>query len=243
LYKKENEYIDDETLFAEISHFPDGRIGNILLRPSFTEYEIPLVAASLLPLEKQIKLDDLVVSIRNNEIVLRSLRLNKRVIPRLSTAHNYNRYDNLSIYTFLCSIYNQNKKERLAIDWGVLASFPFLPRIVYKNLILSKATWRLNVKLLKSFYNASDEELIRLTSEWRLRYKIPSNVVLRDFDNKLYINFDNITLIKLFLHAVKNRTEFVLEEFIFSDRNGFVFDDQGNRFTNEFVFLFYKNKA
>jgi hypothetical protein len=243
LYKKENEYIGDETLFAEISHFPDGRIGNILLRPSFTEYEIPLVAASLLPPEKQIKLDDLVVSIRNNEIVLRSLRLNKRIIPRLSTAHNYNRYENLSIYKFLCSIYNQNKKERLGIDWGVLASFPFLPRIVYKNLILSKAMWRLDSKTLKPFYNISDVELIKMISGWKSQYKIPSNVVLRDFDNKLYINFDNITLVKLFLHTVKNRTEFTLEEFIFSDSNGFVFDERGKMFTNEFVFSFYKNKA
>jgi hypothetical protein len=244
LYSKESEYIDNETLFAEISHFPDNsRTGNILLRPSFTEYEIPLIATSLLSFEKQIKLDDLLVSIRNNEIVLRSLRLNKRVIPRLSTAHNYNRYENLSIYKFLCSIYNQNKKERFGIDWSVLASLPFLPRIVYKNLILSKATWSLNSKSLNLFYTASDTDLLRMISTWRIKYRIPSSVVLRDFDNKLYINFDNITLIKLFLHIVKNRGQFTLEEFIFSNENGFVFDEKGDMFTNEFIFSFYKNKA
>jgi len=241
LYKKENEYIDDETLFAEISHFSDNRIGNILLRPAFTEYEIPILATSLLPSENQIKLDDLVVLVRNNEIVLRSLRLNKRIIPRLSTAHNYNRYDNLSIYKFLCSIYNQNKKERFGIDWGVLAGFPFLPRITYKNLILSKATWRLDSKLLKPFYTAPDAELIQMISDWRTKYKIPTNVVLRDFDNRLYINFENMTLTKLFLHIVKNRRQFTLEEFIFSEKNGFVFDEKGNMFTNEFIFSFYRN--
>jgi len=243
VYKKEYEYVDDETVYAEISHFPDSRIGNILLRPSFTEYEIPLIASSLLPSEKQIKLEDIVVSIRNNEIILRSLRLNKRIIPRLSTAHNYNRYENLSIYKFLCNIYNQNKKERMGIDWGVLTSFPYLPRIIYKNLILSKATWRLNSKSLKPFYTVSDAELIKMILDWRTKYKIPTSVVLRDFDNKLYINFENITLIKLFLHTVKNRGQFTLEEFIFSEKNGFVFDEEGNMFTNEFIFSFYKNKA
>jgi hypothetical protein len=40
MYKKENEYIDDETLFAEISHFPDGRIGNIYNVPRFSDSEL-----------------------------------------------------------------------------------------------------------------------------------------------------------------------------------------------------------
>ncbi|MBP1618949.1 MAG: lantibiotic dehydratase [Bacteroidetes bacterium] len=242
LYEKENEYIDNETVFAEISHFSDGRIGNILLRPAFTEHEIPILSTSLLPTKKQIKLEDIVVSINNNKLILRSLRLNKKIIPRLSSAHNYRRRENLSIYRFLCSIYNQNKKERMGIDWGVLASFPFLPRIIYKNLIFSKATWTIDSELLKPFYSLSDIKMIQAISDWRAKYRIPSNVVLKDFDNKLYVDFENATLVKLFFKIVKNRKQFTLEEFIFSEKNGFVFDKKKNMFTNEFIFSFFKNK-
>lgn len=242
LYAKEKDFLDDNSIFAEISHFPDARVGNILLRPSFTEYEIPILAGSLLPPENQILLSDLMVSVRNDEVVLRSIRLNKRIIPRLSTAHNYKRPDNLSIYKFLCEIYNQNDKKNIGFDWGVLANFPYLPRIIYKNLILSKARWSFNAKIFQSFSNLSDEELMGKISEWKKKNRLPSDVVLKDFDNKLYINLDNITLVKLLLHAVKNRTRFILEEFIFSKDNGFIFDEKGNMFTNEFIISFYKNK-
>lgn len=242
IYKKEEEYLDIDTIFAEISHIPEGRIGNILLRPSFTEYEIPLITPSLLLDEKQIGLDDIVVSVNNNEIILRSQRLNKRIIPRLSTAHNYHRYENLSIYKFLCSIHNQNNRNRINLNWGVLTNMPFLPRVIYKNLILFKATWRLECQPLKPLHSMSDIELEKAISEWRLKHKIPKDVVLRDADNKLYVNFENRTLTKLFLHMIKNRSEFTLEEFIFSENNGIVFDEEGDVYANEFVFSFYKNE-
>jgi hypothetical protein len=41
--KRKKNIIDEETLFAKISHFPNGRIGNILLCPSFTEIRISAI--------------------------------------------------------------------------------------------------------------------------------------------------------------------------------------------------------
>lgn len=241
LYDKEREFVDENTIFAEISHFPDARVGNILLRPSFTEYEIPISAVSLLPVDRQIPLSDLLVSVRDNTVTLRSKRLNKIVIPRMSTAHNYMRYDNIPIYKFLCNIYNQKTKKSVAFDWGILKTFPYLPRVIYKNLILSKAQWTIKSESIQSFDALSDTDLLHNVEEWKDENKLPSIVTLKDNDNKLCICLENIDQIKLLISCVKKRVFFVLEEFLFSLDNGFIYSEEDDIFTNEFVFSCYKN--
>lgn len=69
-------------IFAEIIHIPENRTSNVLTHPPFRNYEIPFLGASSLPIEQQITLQDLYVSVQNGQVILRSKRLNKVVIPR-----------------------------------------------------------------------------------------------------------------------------------------------------------------
>ena len=89
-----------ERLFAEIVHLPDGRIGNIQCRPVLRDYEIPYLGRSGAPADHQIPITDLLVSVRDDRIVLRSRRLDREVAPRLTTAHNHD-WRNLGVYRFL----------------------------------------------------------------------------------------------------------------------------------------------
>lgn len=68
---KEKE-LDPNVLLAEIVHLPEARIGNVIRRPLLRDYEIPYLAFSSLPVENQITVDDLYISLRGNKIVLRS---------------------------------------------------------------------------------------------------------------------------------------------------------------------------
>lgn len=127
-----------DVIFAEVIFIPEGRLGNIARRPVFTEYEIPILACSGVTGEKQIPINDILVSIQDNEIILRSKKLNKRIIPRLSNAHNYVA-STVPVYKFLASIQCQGTLG-LEISWGDFASKKhFLPRISYKNIILHRA--------------------------------------------------------------------------------------------------------
>jgi hypothetical protein len=57
-----------EAIYAEIVHFPEGRIGNVLLRPVLREYEITYLGLSGAPREKQIPVADLLVSVIGSRI-------------------------------------------------------------------------------------------------------------------------------------------------------------------------------
>ena len=77
-------------IFAEIVHLPQGRIGNILARPVLREHEIPFLGRSGAPPRAARSRSPTCGSrCAGQRIVLRSARLGREVIPRLTTAHNF----------------------------------------------------------------------------------------------------------------------------------------------------------
>lgn len=237
---KEDERESDD-IYAEIVHLPESRTGNILHRPSIRKYEIPYLASSSRPIDCQITADDLMVSVRNDKIILRSKRLNKNVIPRLSTAHNYS-HNALPVYQFLCDMQNYNKRGGFSFSWGFIEkSMPYLPRVEYGNAILSLETWNFFKSDIDRINESKDinksiDTFIRIIEE----KEVPKEVILEDNDNELYLNLNNRFCIKLLINLIKKRTGFTLKEFLFSGLNSPVSSQKGIH-ANEVLFAYYKN--
>ncbi|QVY64620.1 lantibiotic dehydratase family protein [Polaribacter sp. Q13] len=232
--------INFDTALVEIVHLPEARIGNVIKRPHLRDYELPFLGKSNLPFNKQISINDLLVSIKNNRIVLWSKKMNKEVLPRLTNAHNFS-FNSLPIYHFLCDLQTQNKTVSLTFSWRSLSkNQSFLPRVCYKNIILSKATWVVETKKLKSIIEVSDknENLLCNINEWRSNNKIPKYVQLKENDNTLLINLENITLIQLLLASVKNKENFILEEFLFTE-DAIVINKTQENFANQCIITFF----
>ena len=229
-----------DVVFAEIVHLPESRIGNILLRPVLRPYEIPYLAKAGVDKDYVISPDDLYVSVKGNHILLRSRRLNREIIPRMSTAHNYSGMT-MPVYYFLGDLQNQKGRIGLRFSWQEAAhQHIFLPRVVYRNCILSKARWTVRGKETKAFVDIKDDsELLRKIKEWQEGRNIPDRVLLADGDNELYIDLNNPLSIRAWLSVVKTRPSFFLEEFLFNPETAVVRGPEGV-FTNEFVFAFYK---
>ncbi|MFA6057238.1 MAG: lantibiotic dehydratase [Taibaiella sp.] len=227
-----------DAIYAEIAHLPQARIGNILLRPVLRKYEIPYVGLSGIRKEKQINIDDLYVSVQNNEIRLFSKRLNKRIIPRLTTAHNFG-YNSLPIYKFLCDLQGQSIAYPNVWNWGHLSTLKHLPRVVYKKLILQKAIWKIEEKEIADLPE-DKEQYSDYFQVFRSQLKIPQRVVYKEGDNELLIDFIQEKGIQLFLHYLKRYKNITLEEFLFTEDNCVVYDEQGNPFTNEMIIPVYE---
>ena len=237
---KETE-INPDVIFAEIVHLPESRIGNILLRPVLRAYEIPYLAKSGVSGQFEIRPDDLYVSVKNNRIMLRSKRLNKEIIPRMSNAHNYSGQNPMPVYHFLCDMQHQNGRTGLGFYWNEAAQqMDYLPRVVYKNCILSQARWMVREKEIKVFIGIKDDDkLLQKVKEWQVVRNIPDTILLADGDNELYVDLTNLLSIRAWLAVVKKRLTFKLEEFLFNPETAVVHSSEGV-FTNEFIFAFYR---
>ena len=232
---------NQDVIYAEIVHLPEARLGNILLRPILRDYEIPYLAKSSVSLDYQISLSDLFISVRQGKIILRSKRLNKEIVPRLSTAHNYS-MNAMPVYHFLCDLQTQGLRGGVGFGWGSLSGeFDFLPRAVYKNTILSLATWRVKTADFKALIEkCNDTEIKEKVQQWRKERNIPQLALLTEGDNELLVDFENVLSIKMLFSAIKKREGFELKEFLFDRENAVVVDERGEVFTNEFIITFYK---
>jgi thiopeptide-type bacteriocin biosynthesis protein len=227
-----------EQVFAEIVHLPDGRTGNILCRPVLREYEIPYLGRSGAPADRQIPVTDLLVSVSNDRIVLRSRRLGREVAPRLTTAHDED-WRNLGVYRFLCALQRQDVASALTWDWGPLRDAPFLPRVVSGRLVLSRARWNLAQADLLTLGQTGTRDQFAAVQAWRAERRLPRYVALADRDHQLVIDLDNVLSVAALAHQLRGRREAVLVE-MFPDPDELCVTGPEGRFVHEFVVPFVK---
>lgn len=232
---------EPDVIFAEVIHLPESRTGNILLHPVFRDYEIPYLAKSSLHEEQQIALQDLYVTVRHNRVILRSKRLGKEIIPRLSTAHNY-AANALPVYRFLCDLQLQGKRSGLSFNWGSLrVQHQFLPRVTFQQTILHPASWTFLHKDIKHLAGLEDIALQNALALFRQQWHLPQNMVLSEGDNELLIDLGDMRMARIWLDSVKNRTSFILREFINDQR--LVTDENGRSYVNQLIAVLNRNTA
>ncbi|MDJ1505219.1 lantibiotic dehydratase [Xanthocytophaga agilis] len=188
--EKEQEFYPDCVL-AEIAHISQPRSGNVIYRPPLRPYYIPLLSPSLECDSEPITLDDIYISCIANELILRSKRLNKRILPRLSSAHDAQKYS-LPLYKLLVDIQDQ-EMGTLSFTWGPMAKDqPFLPRVTFGKTILSPSIWQLTndqqIHLSTLEENSFIEEFTKIS--WELN--LPEIVLIGEGDNRLPISIASI---------------------------------------------------
>lgn len=217
-------------IIAEINHFPDNRTGNVIKSKVNRAYEIVYLGNSVLPVQNQILIDDLYVSVQNDTIQLRSKKLDKEVIPLLSNAHNFDTKDALPVYKFLCELQFQDKREAITFTWPeFFLNFKFLPRVEYKDMIFSKAQWKIMF---------SELENLKQLKDWRLKRKIPQFVQIQEHDKFLLLNLENGYCIDILKSHCKKYRQIWVTEFLFTPENGLQINHKG--YANEFLISYYK---
>lgn len=244
-----------EVIYAEIVHLPGGRVGNILLRPVLRSHEIAYLGLSGAPPDRQISIDDLVVSIAGSRVVLRSRSLDKEVIPRMTTAHN-TESESLAVYRFLCRLAEQYGREAYW-SWGALADAPFLPRLRSGRIVLSRARWRLGKTELETFSAASKGaksarsedalETVRArqasaVAALRERRGLPRWIAVIDRDNELVVDLDNPLMVDSFVHLIKEREVTTVCE-LFPDPEHLCVRGEGGGFCHELQVPLYRDAA
>jgi thiopeptide-type bacteriocin biosynthesis protein len=223
--------ISKDVIFAEIIWIPNGREGNITRKKSYFDYEIPIFYKSSQDSKIQITLDDILVSVHEDEIILISKKLKKRIIPRLSSAHNFLSSTN-SVYKFLSSLQNQSL-QNLYLDPDFANSKKrFFPRIMYKNVILHQASWILQESDIKTI--KTSKEPFKEFDKYIKKWNVEKYILLCQGDNELFLDISNASYLEILMDEIyKNHKIIVLKEWLYTQ-------DQ-NPSVNQFI-LPLKNK-
>jgi thiopeptide-type bacteriocin biosynthesis protein len=240
-----------DAVFAEIVHLNEGRIGNILCRPVLRAHEIVYLGVSGAPPEQQLPVEDLLVTIRGDRVVILSKRLDREVMPRLTTAHNF-RLRSLGIYRFLCALATQDC-DSVGFSWGPLANAPYLPRVRIGKVLVERASWMLDkadLDPVTAAVRATNKALEKkqplvgptvqeVIATLRERRKLPRMFVVSAGDNELPVDLDNPLLAAAFADELSGQVAVKLVE-MFPPADQLLVSGPEGAFANEIVLMFTK---
>jgi len=225
-----------DVLFAEIIAIQDTHAANIEKRKQFHDLEIPIFSTASVPFEKQIQLSDLYVLVRDNRIVLFSRIHNKEVIPRLSTAFNYQR-SSLAVYRFLCDLQFQGITSLSSFQ--LQHYFPnasFYPRVTYKQTILQLASWHIKKDITEKILAVKDKsEQIKQCKAFIREANIPRYFAIVRHDNQIVFDGEDDGDLLMFLDNVKHQDGIVIQEFPFAETASLIRNNAGDSYQNQFV--------
>lgn len=218
-------------IFAEVVHLAGARSGNVNVRPTLSPYEIPYLTPASVDDEHTISLNELVVSVdQNHEISLYSTRLGKRVIPRLSTAHNPTQGD--EIYQFLCGVAHEHSAIALW-SWGTFNSEPTLPAVRYKNILIARARWHIATEMLGHFKKPID------CWQWFSQtYAVVRHVMIQTGDNELLVDTHSPIGRRFVVDALTKQRKITLVEWLNKPHHCWVKDAAGDPYAHEAVLFF-----
>ncbi|WP_461791538.1 lantibiotic dehydratase [Pedobacter sp.] len=128
-------------VFFDLAYQFEGRTDNVNRREHLYATELPIGSWSTLA--EPLRLEDIIVSVSEGQILLHHARSGARLVPRLASAYNHGRSD-LDLFRFLCDLQYQGIQSRLGLD--LQAMFPHLehyPRVYFQETIACAAKWRL----------------------------------------------------------------------------------------------------
>ncbi|RYU91405.1 hypothetical protein EWM62_05540 [Mucilaginibacter terrigena] len=230
--------------FAELAFLSDAHVDNINRRRSVWPFEIPIKTGSALPADTQISLSDLFISIHQGEILLWRTGSKKRVIPRLSSAYNFQRSE-LPVFRFLADLQYQGVQHTWGLDMmNLFPGLKYYPRVTYKNCILYPATWVPDKNTLK----AIPAQNALAGYNWFVKKAgcigLPNLFALVRSDQYLMFDLNDRQSIEMLLSEIRSEERPIFKEvFKENDYGGAVTDKQGRTYANQFIASVINNQA
>jgi len=238
---RHEEAANPDVIFAEIAHLCNEHTANIDRRAAVRKYEIPVLVQSTLPPAQQIPLSELWVRVEEGRIILWSERLQKVVVPRLSSAFNYVR-DDLAAFRFLCDLQYQGLQSNFTLN--LTSFFPnlsYYPRVEYMSAILHLATWHLKKEQLQPVLQAAAAEQAIQLKQLAKELGWPRHIALTQNDHQLVFDLEREADAAFFLSSIKNAaTPVVIKEFPFAEeRVPVVTDEDRKPYIHQFLAALY----
>lgn len=197
----------EHTIVAEIAHMPEGRVGNVVIRPVLSQYEIAYLGTAGVPPEQVLSPRDLELSCEGGSVFLWHAPSGRRVIPRMSNAHNFDNAMNLPIYRFLGALGRQGEPI-VGWSWGAIGStLSWTPEITFQGIRLSRERWTLYPVEIKKIVKEGSAALRAVQGQ----RGIPDHIRVVEGDNYLELDLRHELDLHLFIDAARRRPSLQIE--------------------------------
>ncbi|HEU4966339.1 MAG TPA: lantibiotic dehydratase [Candidatus Saccharimonadales bacterium] len=238
-------------LHAELVYMPNvAHTANVTVRPALRQYEIVLDANPSVQAAKTIPLDDIYLGVRNNQFFLWSKTHQSEIV--VYSGHMLNPQYAPSVCRFITDVSVDPYTPLSSFSWGKASQLPALPRLMYGQLVLSLAEWKLDVATL--FPNKAGRKVGRhdisaddwhlAVQSWRRNWNVPRYVHLAEFDNRLLLDLDSVESTQELLYAAlakgRIRTLRILEAL--PDPEQAWLKGENGLYAHEFIFQLVRNR-
>jgi len=217
---------------AEVLHVPVGKAANVLTRTCLRDTEIlygPVNASG----SQALTCADLLVSVREGRLHLRSRLNGDEILPRLASAHFTGAY-NLPVYQFLAAMQYVDGHVGSVIDSKLFEFLPHIPRVRVGSLVVSPARWRIEAGELEPLARkGSVKELMTAANALRFSRGMPRQVALVQGDNLLDIDLEDPLAVLALAAELKGKPAILFESMAALDRGGVSID--GKAAANELI--------
>jgi thiopeptide-type bacteriocin biosynthesis protein len=228
-----------DILLAEINFLGDAHTDNINRRMKSYDFVININVAVPVGGVQTIPLSDLFVMVVNQEVVLYSAALKKRILPRLSTAFNYH-HNQLSLVNFLCDLPHQGHQTSLTLDLpSLFPGMPYYPRVSYKGTILSLAAWYLTAAVVGELTSGDEHKALRQLAGCRKRGQWPRHIAMSEGDRQLVFDMDAPAEQSFFFNCLKAvKGKVIIKEYLKAEDALFI-NSEDKAVAAQFVALMY----
>ncbi|MCR8966190.1 lantibiotic dehydratase [Brevibacillus halotolerans] len=181
----------EDVIMVDAVYLPAaGRMANIMLHPSLSEYELSIGTNSSEKATHSLLLEDIVVCATVEHMYLKSRKHGKKII--ISSDNMLNFRNSPNVYRFLREVSLENVRNWQPFSWGNMEGSPYLPRVRYGKTILSPAIWNMMPSSLGLKENPKADQLwYDAFSKWRREWDIPRYVYMAFGDNRILLDLDN----------------------------------------------------
>lgn len=241
----EDSLYEDDTILAELDYVPQEKLANIMSRTKTRKYSISYFGKHDSS-EELVNINDLYLIMKEEELVLFSKKIKKKIIPIISNAFDESSDYTLPIPQFLIDLssqYRNNNNEIFSIE-KYHNFYRYLPRIRYNNIIISQSSWFISEY---DIFNNTRKEKASLddVKNKLTKLNIPTSFLIVREDVELYININNDYLIEIFLQELKKNSFLFIKEFLLNEMDS-VFCQKGDsnkQYNNEFFMPFKVKNA
>lgn len=223
-----------DVLFFDVAYMVEATVDNINRRKLVYDHQLSILNfdTSANPLT----LNDIQISVRGSEVMLRSKKLNKRIVPKMASAYNYSRSD-LSVFRLLCDLQHHQQQTSLSVTLeGLFPNLNYYPRLQYQNIVLSASKW----KIEKQNLTDANKQLVSVKACRNYLKALGINGYFKTglSDQTLCFNLESDNDISAFLQYMQKQTSVYLEEVVLPVKSTVV-NEEGKPYMAQFILNLY----